>query len=167
MLRESWRQVDDIVHVNAFVDMHDIGDALMRNGLSEPVLSVEHLILTYDECVELMRDLKKIGANNINNGRRKTLTGKERIQQLIKYYEDFREEGKLPATYEVVYGHAWRPEQDKQVSNDGSHVISLEKMKKDLKARKSRTMMAKGVFISWNRHRGRKNLGNISVNGSI
>ncbi len=55
-LRESWRQVDDDVHVNAFVDMHDIGDSLVRNGMDAPVLSVEHLILTYDECKQLMRE---------------------------------------------------------------------------------------------------------------
>jgi len=64
------------VHVNVFVDMHDIGDALIRNGLDAPVLSVEHIVMTYDECGQLMQELKNIGARNINAGRRKTLTGK-------------------------------------------------------------------------------------------
>jgi malonyl-CoA O-methyltransferase len=136
-LRECWQQVDDHVHVNAFVDMHDIGDALMRNGLDEPVLSVEHIVLTYDKCKQLMRELKSIGAHNINSGRRKTLTGKQRLNEVINHYESFRKDKKLPATYEVVYGHAWRPQQEK--NNDGVNFqsISLEKLKQDLKSRKS------------------------------
>jgi malonyl-CoA O-methyltransferase len=137
-LRESWQQADDHIHVNAFVDMHDIGDSLMRHGMEAPVLSVEHIVLTYDECKKLMRDLKNIGAHNINEGRRKTLTGKQRLNKVIEHYETFRTNDKLPATYEVVYGHAWRPEQERDHnSSDHSQSISLEKLKQDLKARKS------------------------------
>lgn len=135
-LRECWQQVDEHIHVNAFVDMHDIGDALIRKGLSEPVLNVEHIVLTYDECKQLMRELKSIGAHNINEGRRRTLTGKQRINKVIAHYETFRSENKLPATYEVVYGHAWRPQNEKNsVREAGPQSISLEKVKQSLKAR--------------------------------
>lgn len=137
-LRECWQRIDGDVHVNAFVDMHDIGDSLMRNGLSEPVLSVEHIVLTYDECKDLMRELKAIGAHNINKGRRKTLTGKQRLKQVISHYESFREEDKLPATYEVVYGHAWRSQgSTEKNTNENFQTISLDKLKQDLKSRKS------------------------------
>lgn len=135
-LRESWRQVDDEVHVNAFADMHDIGDSLIRNGMDAPVLSIEHMILTYDDCKQLMRELKNIGAHNVNNGRRKTLTGKQRLQKVIKHYESYRQNNKLPATYEVVYGHAWKPEIDKNNSGTNGHTISLEDLKQDLANRK-------------------------------
>jgi malonyl-CoA O-methyltransferase len=136
-LRESWQRVDDDVHVNAFADMHDVGDSLIRNGMDAPVLSVEHMVLTYDECKHLMRDLKNIGAHNVNQGRRKTLTGKQRLQQVINNYESYRQNNKLPATYEVIYGHAWKSEQYK--SNEDNYVqsISLENLKKDLRNRKS------------------------------
>lgn len=135
-LRESWRKVDDDVHVNAFVDMHDIGDALMRNGMDAPILSIEHILLTYDECKQLMRELKSIGAHNVNNGRRKTLTGKQRLQKVMQHYEFYRNDNKLPATYEIIYGHAWKPEKDKKNMLGNSQTISLEELKRDLAKRK-------------------------------
>ena len=136
-LRECWQQVDNDIHVNAFVDMHDIGDSLVRNGMDAPVLSVEHIVLTYDGCKQLMRELKNIGAHNVNKGRRKTLTGKQRLNKVISHYETFRSDNKLPATYEVVYGHAWRSDQESSArSGDNSQSISLEQLKQDLRARK-------------------------------
>lgn len=138
-LRESWLQADDDIHVNAFVDMHDIGDSLVRNGMDAPVLSVEHIVLTYNDCKQLMHELKNIGAHNVNKGRRKTLTGKERLNKVISHYETFRADNRLPATYEVVYGHAWRPHQERSGSvGDSSQSISLEQLKQDLKARKQK-----------------------------
>ncbi|OGT33382.1 MAG: malonyl-[acyl-carrier protein] O-methyltransferase BioC [Gammaproteobacteria bacterium RBG_16_51_14] len=106
-LRASWAGADNKVHVNAFMDMHDVGDALIRAGLADPVLDVERLTLTYDDGYRLMRELKYLGAHNVNVGRRKTLTGKRRMLDMLAAYEQFRQEGRLPATYEVVYGHAW------------------------------------------------------------
>ena len=109
-LRKSWQQVDDAVHVNAFVDMHDIGDALIRAGLENPVMETEKISIRYDSAMTLMRDLKALGANNVNRGRRQGLTGKNSLQKMLAEYEKWREDGTLPATYEVVYGHAWMPE---------------------------------------------------------
>lgn len=138
-LRESWRQVDDGVHVNTFIDMHDVGDALMRNGLHSPVLSVEHLRLLYDDVTMLMRELKSIGAQNINVGRRKTLTGKGRLQKMIMHYEVHRAENKLPATYEVIYGHAWRGERNPKATSAGvEQTISVESLKDSLVDSRSR-----------------------------
>ncbi len=101
------------VHVSRFIDMHDIGDALVRNGFSAPVLDVEHFVLTYDEVIGVMRDLQAIGARNAAQGRRRGLEGKGFLQRLTENYERFRQDGKLPATFEVVYGHAWKaPDSD-------------------------------------------------------
>jgi malonyl-CoA O-methyltransferase len=137
-LRASWQQADNEVHVNAFTDMHDIGDSLIRNGMHAPVLSNEHIILTYDECKQLMHELKNIGAHNVNNGRRKTLTGKQRLQKVIKHYESYRQNNKLPATYEVIYGHAWKPEMDKSAYTDtNTQSVSLEDLKQELANRKA------------------------------
>lgn len=108
-LRLSWRAVDENIHVNAFIDMHDIGDALIRTGLENPVMEAERITLNYKDVHSLMRDLKMLGAHNVNSGRRKTLTGKARLQKMLCNYEKWRVEGSLPATYEVVYGHAWAP----------------------------------------------------------
>jgi malonyl-CoA O-methyltransferase len=106
-LRAAWAQVDGYNHVNHFLDMHDVGDALVRAGLSEPVLDVDRLQVTYSDTTALMRDLKAIGAHNVTAGRSRGLTGKSRMQQMRSAYERFRRDGRLPATYEIVYGTTW------------------------------------------------------------
>lgn len=107
-LRAATAVDPDHVHVSRFIDMHDIGDALVRNGFTAPVLDVETFVMTYDDVLGVMRDLKAIGAHNAAQGRRRGLEGKGFLQQLTERYERFRDNGKLPATFEVVYGHAWK-----------------------------------------------------------
>ena len=109
-LRGSWGQVDGYTHTSQFVDMHDVGDALLQAGFRDPVVDMEVITLTYDEVKGLLRDLKSIGANNATVGRNRGLTGKDRMRSFYQAYEQFRlEDGKYPATYEVIYGHAWAP----------------------------------------------------------
>lgn len=108
-LRQAWATADAHTHVNPFIDMHDLGDALVRAGLAEPVMDVEYFTLTYDSPRALMTDLKAIGAHNVTRGRAPGLTGKRRFAKMQAAYEAMREQGKLPATYEVVYGQAWAP----------------------------------------------------------
>ena len=111
-LRMASAQDETTTHVSRFIDMHDIGDAMTRAGFSAPVLDVEHFTLTYDDVKSVMRDLKSIGAHNATAGRARGLVGKGFLQQLATRYEQFRQQdGKLPATFEVVYGHAWAPAQ--------------------------------------------------------
>jgi malonyl-CoA O-methyltransferase len=121
-LRASWEVVDGYTHVNAFIDMHDIGDALLRTRWAEPVMDTERLTVTYREVRTLMEDLKHQGAHNVTAGRRRGLTGKRRLRAFVLAYECYRREGLLPASYEVVYGHAWSP-QDKSTS--GRPAVSL------------------------------------------
>ncbi len=118
-LRSSWASVDGYTHVNAFMDMHDMGDALLRCGFAEPVMDVERMTVTYKDVRRLMRDLKQIGAHNVTRGRPRGLTGKRHMQAFIDAYEQYREEGVLPASYEVVNGHAWAPDTSVAVSLDG------------------------------------------------
>lgn len=136
-LRDSWRQVDGHVHVNAFMDMHDIGDAMVRARLAEPVMDVEHFTLTYDEVGGLMRDLKVLGAHNINDGRAHGLTGKGRLLRMREAYETYRRDGVLPASYEVVYGHAWAPQQMVQEQQGDITTISLAQMRIATRGRES------------------------------
>jgi len=109
-LRSSWTHADDFTHVHTFIDMHDIGDALMRNGFADPVMDVENFTLTYATAEQLMRELKVLGAHNVSPSRTPGLTGKMRLQTMLAAYEKYRHDGLLPATYEVVYGHAWNLE---------------------------------------------------------
>ena len=120
-LRHSWSKVDNNNHVNQFVDMHDIGDALLQDGFAEPVMEAEILTVTYDSVDGLMHDLKAIGANVTSNSPpkaakvdadervRKGLGGKSMLQAVRNGYEKFRCNNVLPATYEIIYGHAWKP----------------------------------------------------------
>ena len=121
-LRNSWQSVDNYNHVNAFVDMHDIGDALIRTRLADPVMDVETITMTYQEVMPLMRDLKILGAHNMTGGRERGLTGKQKIHAMAEAYESYRINGLLPASYEVVYGHAWAPH-DKQVPQNGADGV--------------------------------------------
>lgn len=108
-LRAASKTGGDRVSVSRFFDMHDIGDALVRAGFSAPVLDVERVVLTYDNAIDVMRDLKAIGAHNAADGRGRGLQGRDFLKKITVKYEQFRREGKLPATFEVVYGHAWKP----------------------------------------------------------
>jgi len=87
--------------------MHDVGDALVRAGLGEPVLDVDRIELEYPDALSLMRDLKAIGAHNVTAGRPRTLLGRAKLARMSDAYEAFRRDGSLPATYEVIYGASW------------------------------------------------------------
>jgi len=108
-LRDSWSAADGAVHVSAFIDMHDIGDALLRSGFADPVMDAERFTLTYPDAYTLMRELKLVGAHNATSGRNHSLTGKGRLRAMTAAYERYRDNGTLPASYEIVYGLAWAP----------------------------------------------------------
>ncbi len=132
-LRQAWAAVDDAIHVNAFIDMHDIGDALMRAQVADPVMDTENIILTYRDVRTLMRELKGIGAHNVTAGRNHGLTGKTRLTKMIRAYEQFRDkQGTLPVTYEVIYGHAWGRDLDTQRHREKGVVkIPVSQLKRD------------------------------------
>jgi len=113
-LRTAWQAVDASPHVHSFVDMHDVGDALIKARLAEPVMDVERLTMTYPDVHALLRDLKALGAHNVAIGRSRGLTGKTRFQNFRAAYEALAIDGRIPASYEVVYGHAWAPSRDQQ-----------------------------------------------------
>ena len=117
---------DNTTSVSRFIDMHDIGDALVRAGFSAPVLDVERYTLTYDTVMDVMRDLKAIGAHNATDGRSRGLQGRGFLQKLAENYEQFRSDNKLPATFEVVFGHAWKGKmRDKTKVDDGYAPINF------------------------------------------
>ena len=109
-LRVSWQKVDNAVHVNAFIDMHDIGDGLLQRGFVDSVMEAEVITVNYAEVDRLMQDLRAIGANVTASGRRQGLLTTNMLSRLRDAYEVFRQDGNLPASYEVIYGHAWIPD---------------------------------------------------------
>ena len=123
-LRTAYSGVDQHTHVSRFIDLHDIGDLLVSRGFGDPVMDMEPFTLTYSDVRALMHDLKAIGAHNVTAERPPGLTGRARLAAVTEAYEPLRRDGKLPATFEVVYGHAWKPQP--RVTASGKRVIDIK-----------------------------------------
>jgi malonyl-CoA O-methyltransferase len=123
-LRAAYAGIDAYSHVNRFIDMHDLGDMLVHAGFADPVMDMEYITLTYGNVRALMRDLKAIGASSVSGVRASGMTTRSKIAALEARYENFRRDGKLPATFEVVYGHAWVPRP--RTTADGKPVIPIK-----------------------------------------
>tara|TARA_B100000686_G_C16805022_1_gene989302 strand:+ start:3587 stop:4483 length:897 start_codon:yes stop_codon:yes gene_type:complete len=123
-LRQAFLSMDDNDHINHFTDMHDIGDILVHSGFDMPVMDMEYITLTYDDLVSVMRELKAMGAHNVLQDRKRGLTGKVGWKKVLNNYESFRKNGKLPVTFELVYGHAWKSGSKKDI--DGQNIIEFD-----------------------------------------
>ena len=133
-LRQGWARLDAEAHVHPFMDMHDIGDALVRAGFADPVLDTERYTLQYQNLEDLFGDLKATGAHNADRRRRRGLTSPDRLKALKAEYETHRQDGRLPATYEVVFAHAWSPPE--RNFKGGPNTVSLDEMRQALKRRR-------------------------------
>jgi malonyl-CoA O-methyltransferase len=138
-LRTAWGQVDLGSHVHPFIDMHDLGDALVRAGFAAPVLDVERFTLKYLDVRSVAADLKATGAHNAAVDRARGLTSPRKFAAMRAVYETFRQDGRLPATYEVVFAHAWVPEQSARRGQSDDTSVSLEDIKRQLRARRGKT----------------------------
>ena len=123
-LRQAYQAADRYNHVNRFIDMHDLGDMLLHAGFAAPVMDMEYITLTYADVRALMHDLKAIGAHNVTAGRRQGMTARKTLDAVERSYETMRREGRLPATFEVVYGHAWAPMG--RTMGDGKPIIPIK-----------------------------------------
>jgi malonyl-CoA O-methyltransferase len=125
-IRSAFAGVDGRTHTNRFVDMHDIGDMLVQAGFADPVMDMEHITLTYASPRAMLAELKAIGASNRTRGRPKGLMGRARWQQVIGALERLRGDGgRIPATFEVVYGHAWKGEP--RHTPDGHAIVKVQR----------------------------------------
>lgn len=120
-LRAAFHVADGYNHINRFADMHDLGDMLVAAGFAEPVMDMEYVTLTYNDVKAAMQDLRGIGAHNVTAGRVPGMMGKTAWGRMVQHYESLRRDGKLPATFEVIYGHAWKPQP--KMTDDGRTVI--------------------------------------------
>jgi malonyl-CoA O-methyltransferase len=104
-LKLAWQSVDGYVHVNQFMSALHWQQTIEAVDLAIDSLAVHSHRLSYQKLGQLTSELKAIGAHNMNDGRPKGLMGRKAYQQLHAGYEVFRDDGgKLPATYEVLYG---------------------------------------------------------------
>lgn len=105
-LRSAWAAVDSYTHVNRFLPLEQLQQAIAAAGLDEVDSHTGYQLLCYPQLRELTNELKHLGAHNMNRGQPEGLTGRARIQALKAAYEQFRDDqGLLPATYQVYYLH--------------------------------------------------------------
>jgi malonyl-CoA O-methyltransferase len=112
-------------HVHPFVDMHDLGDMLVAAGFADPVMDMEIVTLTYARVDDLIADLRASGDVNSLAARRRGLTGRRVWDRVRRAYAEHAREGRLPASFEVVYGHAWKPRP--RVAADGRQIIKFDR----------------------------------------
>ena len=114
-LRRSWELVDGYSHIIDFIDMHDIGDAMVKAGFADVVMDAERIRVTWPDIPALLHDLRSLGTGNPLPGRPPGLTTPRRLQALADAYEDRLPSGRVSATLELVHGHGWKPERRAEV----------------------------------------------------
>ena len=127
-LKSAFAARDGTPHVHGFIDMHDLGDMLSACGFAAPVMDMELITLTYADVDALLADLRATGQQNVLAERRRGLTGKCVFSAMRAAYENLRRDGRLPASFEIVYGHAWKPAQ--RLTEDGRAIVKLEMPRK-------------------------------------
>jgi malonyl-CoA O-methyltransferase len=121
-LRAAFEIAGAGARVNTFVDMHDLGDALVHAGFADPVLEMEIITAEYDSMDALVRELHSVGSHALASGAA-GLAGRAHWRAAAARYEALRRGDALPATFEVVYGHAWKVAPRKLA--DGRQVIDF------------------------------------------
>jgi len=131
-LRNAWTHLDDAPHVHGFLDLHDLGDALVRCGFSDPVMDVDRYTLTYPHFTALRGELKGLGAQNAHQDRARGFSSRTVLKRLeLAYASAQQADGRLPVSCEVVYGQAWCPGSTPPIrSRRGETVIPLTSLTK-------------------------------------
>ena len=123
-LRSAFAAVDHYAHVHSFIDMHELGDMLVAAGFADPVMDMEMVTLTYPDVAGLTRDLRLSGQSNVDTHRRRGLMTPSEWNRMVAALEPSRRDGRMPATFEIVYGHAWKPAGGRQARSE--HVVALD-----------------------------------------
>ncbi|MHB8668514.1 MAG: malonyl-ACP O-methyltransferase BioC, partial [Burkholderiales bacterium] len=122
-LKRAFAAHDGAAHVHPFIDMHDLGDMLSTCGYAEPVMDMELITLTYADADALLADLRATGQVNALAARRRGLTGRGVFSAMRAAYAELRRDGRLPASFEIVYGHAWKPQP--RLAEDGRAILTF------------------------------------------
>lgn len=127
--KEGW---PDPAH--GFTDMHDWGDMLVESGFAEPVMDMERITLSYSSATALLHELRDLG-RNLNASRFAALRGRGWRSRLTKALEERLprdDDGRLLLTFEVIYGHAFKPVP--RAPAGSSRSVSMEAMRAMLRA---------------------------------
>lgn len=126
-LREAFAAADpDWPHVHPFAPIAHLGDALMAAGFRDPVLDRDAFTLAYPDLSALLRELRALGMTNALAARRRSLTGKGRLAAAQATCETLRHpDGRLTATWEALYAHAWAPAPGAPIREDGHDIVAV------------------------------------------
>jgi malonyl-CoA O-methyltransferase len=126
-LRAAFAQSDGGAHVHRFADMHDLGDQLVHAGFANPVMDMETITLTYGRARAMLQELRDAGSINALSARARGLAGKAGWRRMEAALESRASDGRIPATFEIVYGHAWKPDRGPDRTDDGHAVIRIHR----------------------------------------
>lgn len=130
-LHQAFLSAEEKWHVHPFMDMHHLGDELVRLQFYEPVVDMEIIQLQYESIHDLFLDLKNSGARNAWSERSRSLQGKTAWLRMLMNYEKLKHDGTYPVTLEVIYGQAWvAGPQLSKLNNAGEITFSLDQLRK-------------------------------------
>jgi malonyl-CoA O-methyltransferase len=92
-----------------YLDMHDLGDMLLQAGFADPVMDMEQLTLTWAGPRELLSELRELGGNFHCKRVAGLRTPRWHARLLESLATHVRRNGRLAVTFEIVYGHAFKP----------------------------------------------------------
>ena len=126
-LRTAWQETNpEIEHVHLYYDMHDLGDIMQERGLTDPVVDMQAMTMTYTSAEEVLQDLKRLGSVYAGDHVRPGLTGRARFKQFIKRLaQQVNDEGRIAISYELIFGHAWMSADRNRELDDGSVTVSM------------------------------------------
>ena len=123
-LRSACAAADGCPRVHAFIDMHDLGDMLLAAGFADPVMDMETLTLTYRDAHALFADLRATGQTSSLAARPRGLLGRTRFAAIVRELSAQARDGRIPATFEVIYGHAWKGVRSRTA--DGAAIVRTD-----------------------------------------
>jgi malonyl-CoA O-methyltransferase len=127
-VRAAFAAIDEASHALTFVDMHDFGDMLVNAGFSTPVMDMETITVTYESVDKLMTDVRAWGGNPLLT-RRRGMLGRNAWTVVETALEGMRGgDGRIPLSFEIVYGHAFRPAP--RTTSSGETIVRLDLRKK-------------------------------------
>lgn len=121
-LREAFTQAESEVEgglsprVLPFADIRELGSLMQRAGFALPVVDSDHVTVRYGSPIELMRDLRAMGATNLLIERRRMPLKRATLRRMIEVYaERFADsDGRVRATFEIVWLSGWAPHESQQ-----------------------------------------------------
>lgn len=125
-LKAAFGCADKQRHVHEFADMHDLGDMLLESGFAEPVMDMDKIVYTYADIASLIRELRCSGQTNVMEDRRHGLMSPAVWNAMSTAYPARPTDARIEATFEIVYGHAWKIEAKSRSERNDAGTATIQ-----------------------------------------